>query len=103
MELAQVEAFAELVVRARAEFFDLELAYLVCERLSGVCDVAVNLVRHVQLGLGGVLHEVVNGLLPVPLVVVHPCVNDEAHRAPHLVCELPELRIGVVVESHVFA
>jgi hypothetical protein len=47
--------------------------------------------------LARVRGEIVDGLLPRPSFRVHARVDDEAHRAPHLVRELAELRVRIGV------
>src|ERR1700761_9074423 len=58
VERAQIEARAEPRPRALAQLDDLELTELVRRRLSGVGDVAVDLVDDVELRLRGVVVEV---------------------------------------------
>ena len=94
---------AELGRRLAAQLLDLQLADLVRQRLARPGDVAVDLVDDVELGLRRVRLEVVDRLLPRPVLVVHAGVDDEPHGAPHLVGELAELVVGVLVEAHLLA
>src|ERR1035437_4431660 len=58
MEVTQVEPAAQLRARAVAQFEDLQLADLVRGRLTGISDVAVDLIHHVELRLRCVVEEV---------------------------------------------
>ena len=103
MEFAQIKLAAERQAGSGAEFFDPQFAYLIRQRLAGPGNVAIDLVGDVERVLGRVRHEKVDGPLPVPTHRVHARIDHQAHRPPHLVSELPEFRIRVVVKSHVLA
>jgi hypothetical protein len=51
VELAKVEAATELLLGARAQLLDLQLADLVGQRLARPADVAIGLVGDIELGL----------------------------------------------------
>src|SRR5207245_3498780 len=91
VELAQIERLTERALGAGAEILDLELADLIGQGLAGPGDITVDLVGDVDFGLGVILHEKVDRSLPVPAHRVYSRVDHQAHRAPHLVSELPEL------------
>ncbi len=99
MELADVELVAELLLGVRSQLLDLELTGLVRERLTRRGDVAVDLDDDVVLRLRRVGGEVVDRLLPRHALRVDAGVDDEPDRAPHLVRELAELRVRVLVEA----
>ena len=98
MELSHVEPVAEFARGVGSQLLELQLADLVRERLARHVDVAVDLHDDVVLGLAGVLFEVVDGLLARPPFRVHARIDDQAHGAPHLVRQLSELRVRVLVE-----
>ena len=101
MERAQIELAPELARRFRAELLELQGSDLVGQRLARRHDVTVDLVAHVERRLGIVLQEVIDGLLPIPLHRVHPGIDHQPDRPPHLVRQLPELRVRIAVEPHV--
>jgi len=103
VELAQVELRSEPGRRPRAQLLDAQLADLVGERLPGPGDVAIDLVDDVVLALRGVRLEELDRLLARPALVVQAGVDDEPHGAPHLVGELAELVVGILVEPHFLA
>src|SRR4029077_10947425 len=88
MEPADVEFAAELSFGAGAQFANFELADLVCERLSGPYDIAIDLNGDVLIGLSGIVLEKLNGLFPAPTHAVHTSVHDQSHGAPHFIREL---------------
>src|SRR3989475_11145549 len=69
------------------------------ERLAGIHDVAVHLDDDVLLRLGGVVLEEVDRLLARPPHRVEPGVEHETDRAPHLVGELAELGVRVLIHA----
>ena len=87
---------AERLLRPGPELADLQLAHLVGQRLPGMDDVPVHLVGDVQLLPGRVLQEVLDGPRAAPALHVHPGVDHQADRAPHLVGQLPGLVRRVV-------
>ena len=53
--------------------------------------------------LGALSVEVVDGLLPVPFVIMDARVHDQPHGAPHLVGQFAELGVRVLVFTHFLA
>jgi len=53
------------------------------------------------LGLRRIILEEVDRLLSRPALVMHAGVDDETNRAPHVVGELAETRVGILVEAEV--
>src|SRR5262249_4359897 len=74
----------------RAQSNDLQLADLVGEGLPGPADVAIDLVRDVDLGQRGVLAHVGLGLLARPAHRMDPGIDDEPRAAPRVVRQLAE-------------
>ena len=103
VESPDVELPAEILRRPGAQLLDLELADLVGQRLARPGDVAVDLVRDVELGLGGIGLEEIDRLLPGPALVMHPGVDHEPHGAPHFVRELAELVVRIGIQPHLLA
>ena len=103
VERADVEPVAQLVRRFAAQLLDLQFADLVRQRLARVADVAVDFIDDVEFGLCRVRLEVIDRLLPRPVLVMQAGVDDEPHGAPHLVGQLAELVVGILVEPHLFA
>src|SRR5579884_2807850 len=96
---AQIEPRAQRGASALAQLEDLELSDLVRARLARIGDVAVDLVHDVEPRLRRVVQEVRDRAVARPAERVHPGVDDQPHRAPHLVAERAELRFGVVVHA----
>ena len=78
-----------------AQLEDLELAELVGERLAGNGDVALDLGDDLGLAHAAIVEHVADRLLAGPTLGVDAAVDDEAHRAQHLVVEAAEALIGV--------
>ena len=103
VEGAHVEPVAQRLLGLGAQRLDPELADLVRQRLARPGDVAVDLVVDVEIALAGVLLEVVDRLVARPLERVHAGVDHQAHRAPHVVVQLADLREVVLVQAEVVA
>ena len=103
MKRALVEFGPQLFRRALAQLFDLELADLVGRGLAGPGDVAVDLVHDVEIGFRGVVLEELDRLLARPSLFVHAGVDDEADGAPHLVGELAEFVVRILIEAHLIS
>ena len=88
MERTNVEVFAEFPLCTITQSNYFQLADLVGERLSRHQKIAIDLVNDVVLGLGRIVFEKVDGLLPRPALVVHSRINHEAYRTPHVVSQL---------------
>ncbi len=103
VESTHVECLPEPRNRGGAELLELELAELVCERLSGRHDVPVDLDHDVMLGLPGVLAEELDGAFAAPTQRVHPGIDDETDRAPHLVHQLTKAAVRIAVQAQFLA
>src|SRR6266478_2992093 len=103
MERADAEFGGEAALGFGAQLADFELAEFVGQRLAGPDDVAVDFDGDVLIGLAGVLLEKLNGLVARPVHRMHPSVDHQAYRAPHLVAELAEFRVWIGVQADVFA
>jgi len=66
-------------------------------------NVTVDFITMSFSDLGAVLHEKINCALPVPFHEMHPVSTTRRTAPPHFVSELAELRIRLVVETHVLA
>src|SRR5436190_16524237 len=91
VELAQVEPRAERALRTLAQLEDLQHADLVGERLRRHHEVTLDLDDDFRFRHAGVLHHVPDGLLARPALGMHPGIDDEAHRAEHLVLQPAEI------------
>src|SRR5581483_7251367 len=89
--------------RASSQLLDLELADLVRERLSWPGDVAIDLIDDVVLGLRRVGLEELDRTIARPALRVHASVDHEPHCAPHLVGELAELRVRILIHAEIVA
>jgi hypothetical protein len=85
MKRPDVEVFAQLYLGTGPYLQDFKLTNLVGQRLARPGNVAVDLVYDVVLGLGRIVLEEVDRLLPCPALVVHASVDDEAHSTPHVI------------------
>lgn len=103
VEGADVKAGAMGGFGAGAEVADFELADLVGEGLAGPGDVAVHFGDDVELGLGAVGEEVIDGLLSGPFLMVDAGVEHEADAAPEVIDELAEVVVRVAVETELVA
>src|SRR6266404_1296023 len=103
VEGADVEFGAEAALGFGAQLADFELAEFVGQRLAGPDDVAIDFDGDVLVGLAGVVLEKLDGLVARPVHGMHPGIHNKAHRAPHLVAELPEFRVWIGVEADVLA
>src|ERR1700733_707035 len=103
VEFADVECRALLLLGFRSQLSNFELAELVREGLTGPDDVAIDFDGDVLIGFAGIVFEKLNRLFPAPAHRVHPGIDDEADRAPHLVRQLAEFRIRIFEEAELFA
>src|SRR5581483_8080509 len=103
MKRAQVELAAEALPRLGAQLEEFELAELIRKRLARPRDVAVDFALHVRLVHSRVLMEVVDHLLPRPMLVVDAGIDHEPDRAPHLVLESAIVAVWVLIEPYLFA
>src|SRR5687768_16488063 len=78
VEVAEVEARSERSFYLAPELPHLELADLVGNRLAGPCNIAVDLVDYVVLVFRGVLQEVIDGFLTVPLKGMDSGIDHQA-------------------------
>src|SRR6266850_6779976 len=103
MKLTQIKTSAQLLVRTRAQFLDLQFARLVSEGLAGPDYVAIDFIDDVEFLLGTVFHEIVDRLLARPVHLVHTGIHYQPYRSPHLISKLAKLCIGIVIEAHLLA
>src|SRR6476659_8451660 len=95
MEFLEGEAAAERPLGLRAEPKEGELPDLVSERLARNGDVALDLGDHLGAAHAAIVEHVLNRLIAGPVLGMDAAVDDEAHRAKHLVIEAAEALIGV--------
>ena len=91
MEVADVELVAHGLLRLGAERGNLELTDFIRECLAGPNNVAIDFSGNFQLLLGAAFRHVVDGLLPIRLLVMHTVVDDQSAGAPDLIHQLTEL------------
>ena len=99
--LAQVELGPQLVPGLGPQLGNLHLPDLVGQRLARGADVAIDLVDNVLVSLGGVGLEIGDRLFAAPAHRMHAGVDHQPHRAPHLIGQLAEAVVGVVIQAHV--
>jgi hypothetical protein len=103
VEGADVEFRAEGLLRAGAEFENLQLADFVAESLGGSGDIAVDFGVDGGVVETGVGVEVVDHLLAGPVLGVDAGVNDEPD-APEIVgFEAAEVGVRILIKADVFA
>src|SRR6266850_3607071 len=100
VELADVELWPKFFGRIGAEFFQLQFADFVSQRLARPDDVAVDLDGDVVLALALIGQEVIDRLLPGPAHRIHACVHDQADGPPYFVGELTKPRVRIFVKAH---
>src|SRR5262245_43315883 len=96
VKITDVEAWAQLGLRLAAQRLDAQIADLVPERLSGPCDVALDLGLDVRGRERRVRDHVFDRLLAGPALGVQAGIHHQPHRAQLLVVETAEplVRIG---------
>ena len=100
MEFADVELGPERRLRLVAQAADGQLADLVGERLARNGDVALDLGGGVGLRLSRIVEHVLDRLVAGPTLGMDAGVDDQPHRAQHLVVQIAEALIGVGVHAH---
>ena len=99
MEFTNVITFSELFFGDAAKAQDFQHSDLVGRGLTGKDDVAVNGVDRVAFRVRGVFHQIIDGLLTRPLLMVQAGINDEATGAPQLHRQPSKVGIRVGVEA----
>src|SRR6266852_3018128 len=100
MKCSNVETSAQFPGSFRAQLFDLQLANFVSERLPRPNDVTVYFDDDVVFSFRRVLFHEIDRLLAAPTKLVHPGIYNQTASAPHLISQLPELRIRIGIETH---
>src|SRR6266478_6496281 len=103
MKFAHIEFRAESLLRFRAQLANFHLSDLVRQSLARPHDVAIHFYSNVLIGLSGILAEEIDRLLPRPAHGMHPGFYYEPHRAPHLIAELPEFCVWILIHAELFA
>jgi hypothetical protein len=101
--VADVKLVAKFLPRFFPQFNDLQLSQLVSQGLTGPRDVAVDFALNVRLIHRGVAMEVVNHLLSGPMLLMHPGVDNQADRPPHLVFQTSVIAVGILIVSNFFS
>src|SRR5450631_1849695 len=103
MESADVEACAQLLSRARAQFAELQLPKFVGECLRRPGDVAIRLRLDGRLINRPGLAKEVHYLISRPAFGVDAGIDDEAYRAEELTGESSVVAHRILVEANLFA
>ena len=103
MEIAIIEAIAELVHRALAQLHDLQLADHISRRLPRVDGIALDRLADVAVRIGGVGLQIVDRLFAAPALVMQAGVHHQPRRAPQLHAQPAEVGIRIGVEAHILA
>ena len=100
MKFAELELVPKLLFRLLAQGEDLEHSSLVSERLARVDEVALDFGGNITLTHAGVFEHVGDGLFARPVFVVDPAVDDQTHRAHHLVAQPSKIVERILFETH---
>src|SRR5580704_10812096 len=103
MKRPQIEASTETRTGFGAQLQELELAEFVGERLTRPRNVAIDLALHVRLVHRRIGMEVVDHLLPRPMLGVDPRVDHQSNRTPHLVFEPTVVAVRILIEPDLLA
>src|SRR5271154_212122 len=103
MKLALIKFGSQPLLRLRTQTADLQLPQLVRQRLPRPHNVPVHLDSNVLIRLPRVVLEKLDGLLACPPHRIHARTHHQPHRPPHLVRQLPEFRVRILVQPDLFA
>ena len=103
VEAADVEFVSQLIFRILAKPQNLKLSDFVAERLRRPRAIAVGLALYRDFVNGGVLVEIIDHLLPRPVLVVKAGVDDQANRPQHVILQVAVVAVRILVKSDFLA
>src|SRR5580692_2332497 len=103
VEATQVEFVAQLVLRVLAELENFQLSDFVAKRLRRPRHVSVGLTLHRDFVNRGVCVEIIDHLLPRPVLVVKAGVNHQANRPQHVILQVPVIAVWVLIKANLSA
>ena len=91
MKLALIEFVAELLLRARSQFLDLQHPNFISAGLTGRDDVTLDFRFHFFFAHPGFIAHVGDRLIARPMLGVNSGIDDQTHRAEKFVPQTAEV------------
>ena len=85
------------------QLLNLKFADLIGQRLPRPRNIAVHFAGSAVFRGGDVFQEVVDGLFPCPVLIVHAGVYHQTHCSPYLIAECPKMNIRIVIQPQLIA
>src|SRR5437773_104213 len=98
-----IETFAKRRLRLGSQGLDLELTYLVGQRLARPYVIPIDLRNGRCIGDSGIVDQIADRLLACPPERMNTGIHDKPAGAKHLRGQVAELRIGIAIEPQLFA